>query len=466
MHTACQLKVNCPRWRPATPAALAAKYDARVPRYTSYPTAPHFHAGVGERDYRAWLAAIEPKRPVSLYLHIPFCAQLCWYCGCHTSVAGRRAPIADYVDALVDELELVAEAIGRRLPVASVHLGGGTPNSLDPRDVDRIFEALGRAFAINNDAEIATEIDPRALTRRWVEAAARNGLRRASLGVQDIDPTVQKAINRRQPWAVTVRAVDALRDAGVASINLDLMYGLPHQTVATIEETIAQVLKVEPDRIALFGYAHVPWMKRAQKLIPQDALPDVEERYRQQARAAELLSRAGYVSVGLDHFARANDPLARALAVGTVHRNFQGYTTDDADTLIGFGASSIGRQRGGYVQNFAKTLEWRNAVAAGRLPIARGAALTDDDRLRGEIIERLMCDFRVDLDAFADRPGFDPGGFTAEFRKLTPFETDGLVARDRRTLIVTDRGRPFVRAICAVFDRYLVASAERHSRGI
>ena len=466
MDIACRLRTESPLGTPTSSAALAAKYDARVPRYTSYPTAPHFHAGIGESDYRAWLAAVEPRRPISLYLHIPFCRQLCWYCGCHTGIARRRAPIADYVDALLDEIELVADAIGQRLPVAAIHFGGGTPNSLEPDDIDRIFMALHRAFAIGPDAEIAAEIDPRALTRRWVEAAVSNGLKRASLGVQDIDPTVQKAINRHQPWAVTVRAVDSLRDAGVASINLDLMYGLPHQTAATIEETIAQVLKAEPDRIALFGYAHVPWMKPAQKLIPEDALPGADERYKQQALAAELLSRADYVSVGLDHFARGDDPLARALATGTLHRNFQGYTTDDADMLIGFGASSIGRLHDGYVQNLAKTFDWRNALAAGRLPIARGAALTDDDRLRGEIIERLMCEFRVDLDALADRPGFAPDRFAVECGRLTPFEADGLVNRADNKIVVTDRGRPFVRSICAVFDRYLDAATQRHSRGI
>jgi oxygen-independent coproporphyrinogen-3 oxidase len=466
MNAHCRLKKECPRWSPASAETLVGKYDKRIPRYTSYPTAPHFHAGVGASDYRAWLWELSASEPLSLYLHVPFCDRLCWYCGCNTSVVQRRAPIVDYVDHLVQEIALVGTAIGKPLPVAAIHFGGGTPNILEPTDLDRIFEALRRISIFGADTEFAAEIDPRALTKEWVAAASRNGLTRASLGVQDLDQRVQQAINRAQPWSVTQRAVDALRKAGVASINLDLMYGLPHQTAETIRATIDRVLEIRPERIALFGYAHVPWMKANQKLIPDHALPDALERYRQQRAAAERLGRAGYVRVGLDHFARAEDSLAVALAKGTMRRNFQGYTTDRAQTLLGFGASAIGRLPAGYVQNAAKTPDWRAAIAAGRLPIVRGIVSSADDRVRGEIIERLMCDLAVDLDEVASRHHSLIQGFAAELYALAPMIADGLVVRDRSRLTMTEFGRPFTRAACAVFDRYLAASDHRHSRAI
>jgi oxygen-independent coproporphyrinogen-3 oxidase len=446
--------------------ALAAKYDAQVPRYTSYPTAPHFHAGIGDQQYRTWLAEIEPDRPISLYLHIPFCSQLCWYCGCNTRVVNSHKPVDSYVDALLTEIALVAGAIGHRLPVEAIHFGGGTPNILAPADLDRIFETLRRFFDFTPTAEIAAEIDPRELTPAWVDAAKRNGLNRASVGVQDVDPAVQEAINRQQPWAVTAAAVSMLRQAEVPSVNLDLLYGLPHQTVQTVTRTMEQILAVQPDRIALFGYAHVPWMKPAQKLLPQEALPDSPERHAQQTAAANLLQQAGYVRIGLDHFARGDDSLARAVAAGEVHRNFQGYTTDGAETLLGFGASAIGRLHGGYVQNLTSVVAWRAELVLDRLPVARGIALSEDDRLRGAIIERLMCEFRVNLDEFVNRHGLQGDWFETELVRLAPIIADGLLAQDGGELTVTDAGRPFIRSMCAVFDRYLDTSSGRHSRGV
>ncbi len=446
--------------------ALAAKYDAQVPRYTSYPTAPHFHAGIGDSQYRTWLAAIDPAHPISLYLHIPFCSQLCWYCGCNTRVVNSQKPVGNYVDALLTEIALVAGAIGHRLNVEAIHFGGGTPNILAPADLDRIFETLRQFFAFTPNAEIAAEIDPRELTPAWVEAAKRNGLNRASVGVQDVDPAVQEAINRQQPWAVTAAAVSMLRQAEVPSVNLDLLYGLPYQTVQTVTHTMEQILAVQPDRIALFGYAHVPWMKPAQKLLPRDALPDSPERHAQQTAAANLLQQAGYVRIGLDHFARGDDSLARAVASGEVHRNFQGYTTDGAETLLGFGASAIGRLHGGYVQNLTSVVAWRTELGLDRLPVARGIALSEDDRLRGAIIERLMCSFRVNLDDFVNRPGLQGDRFETELTRLAPFVADGLLTRDGGVLAVTEAGRPFIRSMCAVFDRYLDSLAGRHSRGV
>ena len=466
MNAHCRIKPDCPRWSPLSIETLIAKYSANVPRYTSYPTAPHFHAGVGAETYRDWLAALDPSAPVSLYLHIPFCDRLCSYCGCHTSVVHRRSPVADYVDHLIFEILLVSEAIGASLPVTSVHLGGGTPNVLSPDDLDRLFGALRQAFDFRPDVEIAAEIDPRILNQQWIDAATRNGLNRASLGVQDIDPKVQKAINRWQPWALTLWAADALREAGVRSINLDLMYGLPHQTVASLRKTIRRALEVAPERVALFGYAHVPWMKPNQRLIPEAALPGPVERYLQQSAAAALLTDSGYRRIGLDHFALPDDALPAALARGELRRNFQGYTAEGAETLLGFGASSIGRLPSGYVQNLTKTPEWRSAIQAGRLATIRGVALTAEDRLRGEIIERLMCSFAADLDEIAARHGVGAGHFARELELLEPMFTDGLVVGDHGRMSLTETGRSFVRTICAVFDGYFASAASRHSVAI
>lgn len=466
MKAACELKSDCDRWQPASSASLVEKYDARVPRYTSYPTAPHFHAGIDEAAYRGWLAGVDPGKPLSLYLHVPFCHQLCWYCGCNTQVTNHARTVSDYVDALLGEIALVRHAIGASARVASIHFGGGTPNALSPRDLDRIFASLANAFRIEAGAEIAAEIDPRSLDLEWVERAAANGLNRVSLGVQDLDPKVQAAINRVQPLSETVRAVEAFRQAGIESINLDLMYGLPYQTDETIARTIADIVPLKAERIALFGYAHVPWMKAAQKLIPEEALAGAVERYEQQSLAAERLVESGYVQVGLDHFALPGDPLAASLRDGSVRRNFQGYTTDGAETLIGFGASSIGRLPQGYIQNATRIPEWRDALAEGRLPVARGVAFSDDDRMRGAVIETLMCRFRVDLEDLAGGSAAADAMFGAELHRLDGFIEDGLVIRQGHRIAVTERGRPFVRSVCAVFDRYLGGSSARHSRGI
>ncbi|MCX5514643.1 oxygen-independent coproporphyrinogen III oxidase [Kaistia algarum] len=466
MKAVCELKSDCVRWSPSSPAALIEKYDGRVPRYTSYPTAPHFHAGIGETEYRRWLGEVDPAKPLSLYLHVPFCRQLCWYCGCNTQVTNRQSAISDYVDALLGEISLVQHAIGKTAPVSSIHLGGGTPNALWPRDLDRLFSALRGHFSIDSGCEIAAELDPRTLDHAWIDAAVANGLNRASLGVQDLDPRVQSAINRIQPLEVTVRAVEHLRRAGVESINLDLMYGLPHQTSHTIARTVADIVGIKAERIALFGYAHVPWMKPAQKLIPDSTLPGAVERFDQQALAAELLVEAGYVQIGLDHFALEDDRLAQSLRKGDMRRNFQGYTTDRAETLIGFGASSIGRLPQGYVQNAVRITDWRDALAEGRLPVAKGIEFSRDDRVVGSIIETLMCLFRIDLDEVSQGFGLAADSFDDELSRLQPFEDDGLVLVRGRNLFVTERGRPFVRSICAVFDRYFDRAATRHSRSI
>lgn len=447
-------------------AELVDRYDGRAPRYTSYPTAMQFTSAVDTATYRHWLASLSPREPVSIYVHVPFCGRLCWYCGCNTRAVTRHGPIGDYVDCLLDELHALADALPARLPVRAIHLGGGTPNMLWPTELATLFGALRTAFAVADDAEIAAELDPATLTADWVRAAARQGLDRASLGVQILDPQVQAAVNRHETFEQVRGAVRWLRDAGVTSINLDLMYGLPHQTVANTLATLEAVLTLNPDRIALFGYAHVPWMKTHQKLIPEAALPDGFARLAQAEAAAERLLQAGYVRIGLDHFARPDDALAEALTRGAVHRNFQGYTTDDAPTLLGLGASAIGRLPQGYVQNASQEVAWREAVANQGLAVARGVALSADDRFRGEIIERLMCDLEVDLAAVCARHQRALTELDAAVVSLAPILGDGLAALEGARLKVIGDGRVIVRTICAAFDRYFDAGAGRHARAL
>jgi oxygen-independent coproporphyrinogen-3 oxidase len=437
--------------------------DRRVPRYTSYPTAVQFGPGVDARLYEGWLAASPADAPVSLYIHVPFCAELCLYCGCHTSVARRYGPVAAYLELLEKEIALVAGVLGSRT-VSHIHWGGGTPTILQPHDFMRVMTALRAKFVIPPPADIAVEIDPRSLTREHVAALAAAGVTRASLGVQDFEERVQLAVRRMQSFEQTEAAVRWLRDFGIANINLDLMYGLPYQTVTTIAATARRALALDPDRIALFGYAHVPWMKRHQRLIPEAALPDSTKRFAQSCAAAEIFSATGYQRIGLDHFARDSDPLARCQREGRLHRNFQGYTADEASIQIGFGPSAIGSLPAGYVQNAPGMIAYRNAILGGRLAAARGRAVTNEDSLRGQIIERLMCDLRVDVARLCIMHDASADHFAAEFFRLDELAQDGIVERSSGTIIVPEHARPFVRTVCAVFDAYLLDDDTRFSR--
>jgi len=444
-------------------AGLLARYGGRAPRYTSYPTAAQFTPAVDAATYGAWLEALPTDRPVSLYAHIPFCPQLCWYCACNTRAVRRPETIRDYVQLLVSELALVERRLPGKLKAQALHLGGGTPNMLSLDDLTTLFKALRHVFRFTPDVEIAAELDPAQLTRQWVRAAGFHGLNRVSLGVQCLSPHVQAAVNRPEPFSVVEQAVDWLREAGVTSLNFDLMYGLPEQTTADVIDTLDQVLTLRPDRLALFGYAHVPWMKAHQKLIDAAALPGEVERLAQSEAAAERLQAAGYVRIGLDHYALADDPLAKAALAGRLHRNFQGYTTDQAEILLGFGASAIGKLPQGYVQNHAVETAWRQAVSEGVLPTARGVALSEDDRFRADIIERLMCDLCVDLDAACRRHGRALADLSEALEDLVRFEADGVIARKGAHIAMTAAGRPFVRAVSAAFDQHLERAAPRHS---
>ncbi len=442
------------------------KYDRLVPRYTSYPTAPHFSPAIGPADYAAWLRALPEDAPLSLYLHVPFCASLCLFCACHTTVVVQSAPLFAYAETLQTEIDLIARTIGRRQRVRHIHWGGGTPTSLPADAMAAIAAKLRDRFDVADDAEIAVEIDPRTLTAASLATMAAMGTTRASLGVQDFDPKVQAAIGRHQDFALTQQCADGLRAAGVRSLNLDLIYGLPHQTVAGIRDTVRQALALHPDRVAVFGYAHVPWMKKHQNLIPEAALPGREERYAQRQAAEMAIAEAGYVAIGLDHFARPNDDLARAANTGNLKRNFQGYTTDDAPVLLGLGASSIGSLPQGYVQNHPSVPAWRDAVRTGTLPVGRGIATTADDRLRRDAIEQIMCRFAVDLAETATRHGASPTALMDAAPALQEMQHDGLIDWDGYRVAVRPEGRTFVRNVAAAFDTWLRPGAGRHSAAV
>ncbi|MCX7382984.1 MAG: oxygen-independent coproporphyrinogen III oxidase [Alphaproteobacteria bacterium] len=444
---------------------LLPHYDVAVPRYTSYPTAPHFSPGIGTDAYAAWLRDL-PDAPVSLYLHVPFCAELCLFCGCHTSATHSTAPLEAYADTLLLEIDLLAVAIGRRLPVAHIHWGGGTPTAMPGPRMREIMAALRNRFDVLVDAEIAVEIDPRTCDDAVLDTLAAIGCTRASLGVQDFDAKVQQAVNRHQSAAVTQACADGLRVRGINAINLDLIYGLPYQTVASVTATVEQALAMRPERIAVFGYAHVPWMKKHQLLLPEREMADIFGRWEQQAAIERCLVAHGYVAIGLDHYALPEDALACAAADGTMRRNFQGYTTDVAPVLLGLGASSIGALPQGYVQNIPAIPAYRDQVRAGLLPIARGIALSEEDRLRRDVIEALMCHGRVDLDATAARHGRTAAGLLGAAPALDIMAQDGIVEWDGRNLLVPDAMRPFVRNVAAAFDTYFTPGAKRHARAV
>lgn len=446
---------------------LAAKYDLRVPRYTSYPTAPHFTAAVGADQYGQWLAGLPGDAELSLYLHIAYCAEMCWFCGCHTKITQKYAPVADYMAALWREIDMVVERLPARMKVRHIHFGGGSPTILSPEDFVRTIQTLRDRFDVLADAEVAVELDPRTADEAYVKAMASCGVTRASIGVQDFNEQVQKAINRIQPYDVTERVIRWLRAEGVREVNMDLVYGLPHQTVESLRQTIDLAAEFSPRRIALFGYAHVPWMKKHQRLIPDAALPGSDERLAQYEMAEKrLVEDHGYVAVGLDHFARADDELAIALKEKRLHRNFQGYTTDTASVLIGFGASGIGSLPQGYVANEGTIHGYKDMIRAGRLATARGVPVTEEDALRRAVIERLMCDLEIDLDVVAGRFGRAGSHFTPELERLAPMVGDGLCTVDGHRITITEDGRPLVRLVCAVFDQYLRAGEQRHSRAV
>jgi oxygen-independent coproporphyrinogen-3 oxidase len=441
------------------PSAAGRRYARlQVPRYTSYPTAAEFSAGVTADDHRRFLKGLDGSEAVSLYVHVPYCRDICFYCGCHTKKFARADTIEGYRAAIEREIELVGAAIGRPIAAARLHWGGGTPSVLGGEGLGSVVAALRRWFAVEAEFEHAIELDPRFVSAALANDLASLGINRASLGVQDVNPRVQAAIGRLQPLQVVEAAVTRLRAAGIRQLNFDLMYGLPLQTVESLRKTCATVAALAPDRIAYYGYAHIPERKANQRQIDAATLPGADERFDQAEVIAEAFRDRGYVKIGIDHFAKPDDPLARAAVAGTLHRNFQGYTDDDRSVLIGFGSSAISQFPDGYVQNIPDVPKYVRAVNAGKLATARGCPVDAEARRRAKVIETLLCQFRVDLDQLG--PGPD---FAQEIALLAPFVAEGLVSVQGRVVTISDQGRAVARVIASTFDTFYQRRTGRFS---
>ena len=435
-----------------------ALLTARVPRYTSYPPADRFAPDVGSAEKDAWIRAVPAGSQVSLYVHVPFCRRLCWFCACRTQGTRSDAPLDRFLDHLAIEIEATRARLPADVVISALHLGGGTPTLLSPERIDRLGAMLRGAFPIDDATEVSVEIDPCEFDESRRDALMRMGLSRASIGVQDFDPLVQAAIGRDQSAEQTAGAVEGLRAAGVGSVNFDLLYGLPHQTEARLARTIDTVLSLGPDRLALYGYAHVPWVARRQKLIPEAALPSPEERLALADLARARLIGAGYVAVGIDHFARPDDSLARAAREGGLRRNFQGYTTDTTPVLLGMGPSAISRFPQGYVQNAPASDAWQKAVTEGQIPATRGIAMTPETTAISTVIERLMCYGEVDL-AAVDPSRTDAFLATAQ-AALEQYPSAGML--EGHVLRLSSFAA--ARLVAQVFDRGGDGSARRYSQ--
>ncbi len=437
--------------------------NSAAPRYTSYPPATAFQTGFAPESYQKWLAVL-PEDPVSLYYHIPFCRRLCYYCGCHTTICNDDARLPPYVQALKMEMDIACGYLGQGKAVSHIHFGGGSPTILNPLLFSGLMDHTRQRFAVAADADIAIEADPRQFSEALIATYARQGVRRISLGAQDFDQRVLEAVNRPQPFSLSWNAVALCREYGIKSINLDLMYGLPGQTLESITHTMEMALTLRPDRIAFFGYAHVPWMKKHMKMMGDMVLPDASLRYDLYEAGRDILLNNGYLPVGIDHFVRPADSMARAMGNRTLRRNFQGYTTDEADTLIGFGASAIGTFPQGFAQNIADLRLYQKALSDGLLPVHRGYMRRGEDDIYAVIISEIMCYLAVDLADIAVQHQCGLSVFDAALARLRPLEDNGLVTRHGSFLRVH---HPHVaRVAAACFDPMITLETliSRHSR--
>ncbi|HEX7879842.1 MAG TPA: oxygen-independent coproporphyrinogen III oxidase [Candidatus Eisenbacteria bacterium] len=455
---------------PVFDATILARYDRSGPRYTSYPTAPHFNDTFGPADYLAAVgkAGQAPGREASFYFHLPFCRRVCYFCACNTIFTNDRNTGRAYTDDLKREMDLVLDAMRHRPAVRQLHWGGGTPTFSPPEILDELGRAIHERLTFAPGAEVSVEVDPRETTPAHLDVLAGHGFNRISLGVQDFDADVQKAVNRVQPWEMTKGVVDAARARGFGSVNIDLIYGLPRQTPAVFEATLDRLLELDPDRVALFNFAYLPEMVRHQRVIKPEQLPPPADKLAMFRRGIERLTGAGLVFIGMDHFARADDELALALEAGTLGRNFQGYTTHAGLDLFGFGVSAIGQVGDTYAQNQKSREAWRAALDAGVAPVARGITLMRDDEIRRAVIMELMSRFALDREKLARRFGIDVDDYFAdEFRRLSALEEDGLVTVTPAAITVTAAGRLLVRNVAMIFDAWLAGeAAPRYSRTV
>ncbi len=437
-------------------------FDAKVPRYTSYPTAPHFKNDVSAKGFADWIKAIKPGAEISLYVHVPFCRRLCWFCACRTQGTQSDSPVRAYVDVLKQEITLLARHLPEGVRLARLHWGGGTPTLLSAEMMAELAEAIFAVTPMAKGGEFSVEIDPNEIDESRLDALAAAGMNRASIGVQDFDPEIQETIGRIQPFDLTRDAVDMIRARGIASLNADILFGLPHQTRMRMTESVQKLLSLSPDRVALYGYAHVPWMARRQNMIPTDSLPSPKARLQLFETAQRLFMWDGYREIGIDHFATPHDGLAVAERTGKLRRNFQGYTDDRAEVLIGLGASSISRFPQGYAQNAPSTSAYTKAVRDAQFSTARGHVFSGEDLLRGRMIERLMCDFAISSEEILTTFDIAPAALDRMYRDVSAAFPDMLDLHAGGIRIRTE-GKPLTRMIARHFDAYDLSKAGHSS---
>lgn len=428
-------------------------FDARVPRYTSYPTAPHFKPGLGPETLSKWIQAIPEGDKISLYVHIPFCRRLCWFCACRTQGTSTAEPVVAYVESLKKELSTIKGLLAPGISMEHLHWGGGTPTLLQPEMITDLTAAILDTMPLADGAQFSVEIDPSEVDDARLDALAAAGMNRASIGVQDFDPMIQEVIGRPQSYEITKQTVEGLRARGISSLNMDILYGLPHQNNERITDSVEKLISLSPDRVALFGYAHVPWMARRQTLIPTEALPSAEERLELYNTARDLFVANGYDEIGIDHFALPTDGLAKAHKAGTMKRNFQGYTEDTSQVLMGVGASSIARYPQGYAQNDPATAKYQAAARDGKLTSAKGHVFSGDDIARGRVIEELLCYFKADLAALAEEQSLPVETLLSWVEGLSEVMPDTTDLIDN-VLTIRDESRPVARMIARHFDAY------------
>jgi oxygen-independent coproporphyrinogen-3 oxidase len=441
---------------------LIMKYAKPAPRYTSYPTAQEF-VPISEEEWRnKILESNNRKTPLSLYFHIPFCESACHFCGCNVIITRRKEVVEPYLEHLFKEMDIVKSLLDPSRKVVQLHWGGGTPNYLENEQTIKLMEEIKKRFEFDKNAEVSIEIDPRYVDRERIFLLREIGFNRVSFGIQDFNPKVQQAVNRIQPEEMIFDVMEWIREAGFESVNIDLIYGLPYQTLETFSETIEKVIKLNPDRIANFNYAHVPWLKRLQRMIDEKALPPPQEKLDILKMVIEKLTNAGYLFIGMDHFAKPDDELAVAQRERTLHRNFQGYTTHAEAELFGFGATSISMLYDAYAQNYKKLKDYYEAVEAGKLPVERGVFLTEDDIIRRDVIMRLMSHFQLYKGEIEEKYNihFDEY-FNQEMEELKELEKDGLVKLYPDRIDVTPAGRLLIRNIAVTFDIYTKAKKEK-----
>ncbi|TDX24138.1 oxygen-independent coproporphyrinogen-3 oxidase [Rhodovulum visakhapatnamense] len=437
-------------------------FDAKVPRYTSYPTAPHFNASVDDGDFAGWIGQIEPGSQISLYIHVPFCRRLCWFCACRTQGTRSDAPVEAYLETLKTEIAMLGKRLPEGVTLSRLHWGGGTPTLMSADMMKQLTEAIFAVAPMHEQGEFSVEIDPNEIDEARLDVLAKAGMNRASIGIQDFDPQIQSVIGRIQSYDITRDAVDLIRSKGITSLNADILYGLPHQSNERIAESVQKLMSLSPDRVALYGYAHVPWMARRQSMIPAEALPTPETRLKLYETAKELFLWDGYREIGIDHFARPDDGLARALDAGKLRRNFQGYTDDTAAALIGLGASSISRFPQGYAQNLSGTSDYTARVRDGRFATGRGHVFSDEDKMRSRMIEALMCDFHISTAEITESFSISKADLNAMFQEVAD-RFAGFIDLSNDGLTVPEHGKPLTRMIARGFDAYDLSKAGHSS---